>query len=186
MTRHWNQSRRIKSKIRRYKNIDQPSSQYHFEPETLLPLPILQCHHRGRGGDSAHNEDYRHNDEAGSTTDLDYNVINDTSLNNLLGRLYLFLSAKSVLVTMPEESRHILRLRYKYHAKAEGRFLFSIYLPTFLFVFEALLTRGPKPVSNINSVNLGLHGTLACIGHGREMHLHPHITPQTPLVMAPP
>ena len=50
-----------------------------------------------------------------------HNKINKSSLNDVLGRLPLFLSAKSVLVEMAEEAGHILLLSSKYHAEAAGQ-----------------------------------------------------------------
>ena len=37
--------------------------------------------------------------------------------------------------------------------------------PIFWLLFEALLTRVPKPASNTKSVNVGLYGALTCIWH---------------------
>ena len=81
--------------------------------------------------DAAHNEDSDREAIAAAATILDHNVIDTTSLNDVLGRLPLFLSTKSVLVVMVEEAGHILLLSAKYHAKAAGDFLFSIFFPRF-------------------------------------------------------
>ena len=39
-------------------------------------------------------------------------------------------------------------------------------------MFEALFKRGPKPVSNAKSVNVGLHGFLRRVGHGQKMNMY--------------
>ena len=78
--------------------------------------------------------------------DMDQNSIDTTKINNVLDHLPLFLLAKSVLVTVVEESWHILLLSAKYHAAAAGIFLFSIFFPIFLFLFEDLIMRCPKRV----------------------------------------
>ena len=61
-----------------------------------------------------------------AATDLDQNMIDTTSLNYVLVRFPLFLSSKSVLVTMAEESGNILLLSDKYYAEAAG----------YIFIFE--------------------------------------------------
>ena len=91
-----------------------------------------------------HNEYVNREDETSADTDLSHNFIDTTRLNNALGGLSLFLSAKSVCLTMPEEAGHILILSSKDHAKEAGHFLFSIFCPIFLFLFESMLTRVPK------------------------------------------
>ena len=46
------------------------------------------------------NEYIYYQDAAAADTNMDHNAIDTTSLYNILGRLTLFLSTKSVLVTM--------------------------------------------------------------------------------------
>ena len=72
-------------------------------------------------------------------TDLAHNVIDTTSLNNVLGFLILFLLAKSSLVTMVEEYVHILLLISKYHAKAAGRFYFRFFFQYLDFCLKPYL-----------------------------------------------
>ena len=66
-----------------------------------------------------------------ASTDTDHNVIDTTSLNNVLDRLTLFLLSESVIVMTAEESGHGILLRDKYHTEAAGRFLFSSFCPIF-------------------------------------------------------
>ena len=68
-------------------------------------------------------------------------------------------------MTMAEESGKILLLRTKYHAEAAG-YIF-IFGKKNQFPFESLLTRGPKNVSNQKSGNVGLHGALPHMRHGK-------------------
>ena len=68
-------------------------------------------------------------------------------------------------MTMAEESGKILILRTKYHAEAAG-YIF-IFGKKNQFPFESLLTRGPKNVSNQKSGNVGLHGALPHMRHGK-------------------
>ena len=78
--------------------------------------------HRGKRGDDEHDEYDEHKAAASADTDLDHNVIDANSLNNVLIRLSLFLSDKSELVMMSEEAGHIIPLSTKYHAEAAGNF----------------------------------------------------------------
>ena len=57
---------------------------------------------------------------------MDHNAIDTTSLKNVLIRLPIFLSSKSVHVMAPEEAIKILLLSAKYHAEAAG----------YIFIFE--------------------------------------------------
>ena len=74
-----------------------------------------QFHHRGRGGDSAHDEDDNHEAAAAAITDMDQKPIDTTILNNVMVCLPLFLSSKSVLAKMIEETGHIILLSSKFH-----------------------------------------------------------------------
>ena len=58
-------------------------------------------------------------------------MIDTTNLNNVLGRLPLFLSVKSVLVTMSEDAGHILVLSAKYHVEAARHFYFPYFVQDF-------------------------------------------------------
>ena len=133
MTRNWQQQGKIDSKSRRYKNISYPSWQWYFQPETLIPLLIPWQIHIGRGGEDAHDEDDGCEATLNDATYLYHSIIYTTTLNNVLGRLSIFLSSKSVLVTMAEESRNILILRNSYHSKAEGNFYFQWFVKYFDF-----------------------------------------------------
>ena len=59
-----------------------------------------------------------HQDAVAPATGVTHNTIDTTRLNNVLGRLPLFLSVKLVLVMMAAESGHILLLSAKYHSEA--------------------------------------------------------------------
>ena len=59
--------------------------------------------------------------KAASAATLAHNAIDKSILNDVLGRLPIFLSAKSKLVTITEDKGHILILSAKYHAEAAGQ-----------------------------------------------------------------
>ena len=44
-------------------------------------------------------------------------------------------------------------------------FNFQYFVPIFWLMFETLLTRGPKPVSNSKSINVGLYDVLTHVVH---------------------
>ena len=66
--------------------------------------------YRRRLGDTVHYEEYKFKAAENSDNYMDHNVIDTTSLKDVLGCIPLFLSAKSVLAMMSEESGHILIL----------------------------------------------------------------------------
>ena len=69
-----------------------------------------------------------------AATDPVHSEIDTTILNGVLCHLPLFLSEKSVFVTMTEEAGHILFLSTKYHAKASGHFILNILSKTSISV----------------------------------------------------
>ena len=88
----------------------------------------------GGGGDGGGGEGGGEDDDESETGDEDavavkaaaaatlaHNAIDKSSLNDVLSRLPIFLSAKSKLVTIAEDKGHILILSAKYHAEAAGQ-----------------------------------------------------------------
>ena len=84
----------------------------------------------GKGGGAAQDEDDDNETAADADTDMDHNHIDTTWINDVMGHLHLFLSAKSVLATRAEEVRHIMILIAKYHVKAAA-ILISIWSPAY-------------------------------------------------------
>ena len=124
---HCQRDRQNKSGRRSYKKeLSRPDNNI-FKLQLYFPCKF---HHRGRVGDDAHDEDGSHDAAGTAPTDLYHKDVYTTIPNNVLGLLNLFLSSKSLIVTMIEKSGHILLLSSKYHAKA-ARGLFSIFFPKF-------------------------------------------------------
>ena len=125
-----------------------------------------QLCHIGRGGYYVHDEDNNSYSVAAYFNDLYNNYIDTTSFNIALVHLPLFLSTKSVPVTMAEEVRYILILSAKYHTNVAGIFL--MFLLIFKFLFGYLLTRDLKLVQNLQSVYVGLPGVFTHVGHVKQ------------------
>ena len=65
---------------------------WHFKPPTLPPLSRKTQHNRGRGGNSAHDEDDDSQAALAADTDQAHSKICTTRINNVLDHLLLFQS----------------------------------------------------------------------------------------------
>ena len=93
-------------------------------------------------------EDKSDKDGKNSTNKYD-TVVNSSSLNNVLGRLPMFLNTKSMLEEELERNGHILILSEKYHAECAGQVIEYCFERCKCMVpclaSAVTLARGPRP-----------------------------------------
>ena len=93
--------------------------------------------------DDAHDKDDNRNAAASADTNMDHNAIDSSRLNGVMGRLNLLLPEKSAFLMMGT----LFYWELITTPRQQGIFYFK-YFPIFWFLFEVLLTRGPKRFSS--------------------------------------